>query len=66
MVSFCSLSVGGRVLIVVVIGIWLRHCLNGDQDQFDLDWPKIWHLPVIRRKRGADGAAAVVVGKKKA
>lgn len=51
------------VVVVVVIGIWLRHCLNGDQDQFDLDWPRLWNLPVIRRKRGANGAAVV---KKKA
>ncbi|KAH0603677.1 uncharacterized protein H6S33_007336 [Morchella sextelata] len=50
----------------IVYGIWLRHCLNGDQDQFDLDWPNLWNLPVIRRKRGAANGAAVVKKKKKA
>ncbi|KKY27591.1 putative alkaline ceramidase [Phaeomoniella chlamydospora] len=33
----------------IVWGIWLRHCLNGRQDEYELYWPKIWILPEIRR-----------------
>ena len=31
-------------------GIWLRHCLNGHQDEFRLHWPsKLFSLPMIVR-----------------
>ena len=33
----------------IVWGIWLRHCLNGEQDEFDLHWPTYWSLPEVRR-----------------
>lgn len=33
------------------IGIYLRHCLNGDQDKFDLIWPSVFTIAVIKRKR---------------
>ena len=28
-------------------GIWLRHCLNGRQDEFELYWPHAYSLPEI-------------------
>lgn len=35
-------------------GIWLRHCLNGQQDDFELLWPRIaTSIPVVVRKRTA-------------
>ena len=34
----------------IVLGIWLRHCLNGRQAEFSLIWPSIWtSLPEIVR-----------------
>jgi dihydroceramidase len=35
----------------LVWGIWLRHCLNGDQDRFELIWPHLYSLPVVVRRR---------------
>jgi dihydroceramidase len=31
----------------IVWGIWLRHCLNGRQDDFELSWPSIFSMPDI-------------------
>lgn len=50
---------GGLVLVkntvlTEVVGIWLRHCLNGDQDKFDLIWPSLFSLPDIRRKKALE------------
>ena len=32
--------------------IWLRHCLNGRQDEYTLYWPRIYSLPEIIRVEG--------------
>lgn len=32
----------------IVWGIWLRHCLNGKQDDYELVWPSLFSLPVIQ------------------
>ena len=33
-------------------GIWLRHCLNGRQDEFELHWPRLLSsIPVVIRRR---------------
>jgi dihydroceramidase len=35
-------------------GIWLRHCLNGKQDLYELRWPSMFaSIPVIVRRRGS-------------
>jgi dihydroceramidase len=35
----------------VVWGIWLRHCLNGKQDQFELVWPRlVTSMPLVVRR----------------
>lgn len=34
-------------------GIWLRHCLNGRQDEFKLKWPRLLSLPEIVRNEDA-------------
>ena len=43
----------------IVWGIWLRHCLNGRQDEYELLWPsKLASIPRIVRARGtSDGFA---------
>jgi len=31
-------------------GIWLRHCINGDQDQFEMVWPRlVTSFPTVER-----------------
>jgi dihydroceramidase len=37
-------------------GIWLRHCLNGRQEEFRLEWPHVWSLPEIVGAGHANGA----------
>lgn len=32
-------------------GIWLRYCLEGKQDEYELYWPSIWSIPDVRWKR---------------
>lgn len=35
----------------IVWGIWLRHCLNGRQDEFEMTWPSImFSFPRVERK----------------
>lgn len=31
----------------VVWGIWLRHCLNGRQEDFRLKWPSYFSIPEV-------------------
>lgn len=32
-------------------GLWLRHCLNGRQDEYELVWPNlVFSLPTVERK----------------
>ncbi|GLI75324.1 alkaline ceramidase ydc1 [Penicillium ochrochloron] len=35
--------------LYIVWGIWLRHCLNGRQDDFHLRWAHFWHFPEVIR-----------------
>ena len=35
--------------------IWLRHCLNGRQDEYDLKWPRLWYLPEVIRVQPLNG-----------
>ena len=38
-------------------GIWLRHCLNGRQDEVELQWPRlITSLPVIVQRDTMNGS----------
>ncbi|KAK5168093.1 alkaline ceramidase ydc1 [Saxophila tyrrhenica] len=30
-------------------GIWLRHCLNGRQDEFEMVWPAWWSVPRVEK-----------------
>jgi dihydroceramidase len=35
--------------LYIIWGIWLRHCLNGRQDDFHLRWAHFWHFPEVIR-----------------
>jgi hypothetical protein len=49
----------------IVWGIWLRHCLEGRSDEYELVWPSLWtSVPeVVRRSPSRNGAAVVPNGK---
>ena len=38
-------------------GIWLRHCLNGRQEDYELLWPRVFSMPEIVRKDVRHGSA---------
>lgn len=33
----------------IVWGIWLRHCLSGRQDEYELYWPRFYRWPDVVR-----------------
>ncbi|KAJ9668705.1 alkaline ceramidase ydc1 [Coniosporium apollinis] len=46
------LMTGVGAYFYIIWGIWLRHCLNRRQDEYDLVWPRvIGSLPVIERRQ---------------
>jgi len=47
------LMTGTGAYFDIVWGIWLRHCLNGRQDDFELSWPNIFSMPDIVPARPA-------------
>ncbi|KJY02154.1 alkaline dihydroceramidase like protein [Zymoseptoria brevis] len=50
------LMTGMGAYCYIVWGIWLRHCLNGRQDEYELVWPGLFtSLPAIERKREVVG-----------
>lgn len=53
------LMTGIGAYFYIVWGIWLRHCLNGRQDEFELIWPSVvTSFPRIERRRiAANGFA---------
>jgi hypothetical protein len=54
----------------IVWGIWLRHCLEGRSDEFELVWPSLWtSVPEVVRRRPSSsrsGTAAATVPNGKA
>jgi len=40
---------GTGAYFYLVWGIWLRRCLGGEQDEYDLYWPSIWSFPSVER-----------------
>ncbi|KAF2842445.1 alkaline ceramidase-like protein [Patellaria atrata CBS 101060] len=45
------LMTGTGAYFYIIWGIWLRHCLNGRQDEFELVWPRLFtSLPNIERR----------------
>ena len=55
------LMTGTGAYFYIVWGLWLRHCLNGRQDEFMLRWPRWMSLPAIERRKtpAGDGASSV-------
>ena len=43
---------GTGAYFYIIWGIWLRHCLNGRQEEYDLSWPRLFSLPEIVRSKG--------------
>ncbi|KAF2089062.1 alkaline ceramidase [Saccharata proteae CBS 121410] len=35
------LMTGTGAYFYIVWGVWLRHCLNGRQDEYEMDWPRV-------------------------
>lgn len=33
--------------LYIIWGIWLRHCLNEQQDEYHLRWAHFWHIPEV-------------------
>lgn len=50
--------------LYIVWGIWLRHCLNGRQDEYHLRWARIWHIPEVIRTSPPDTVNGVSRDKK--
>lgn len=47
----------------LVWGIWLHHCLNGKQDQFDLVWPRlVTSIPIVVRRSSVSHENGVANG----
>lgn len=59
------LMTGTGAYFYITWGIWLRHCLNGRQDEYDLSWPRVWSLPEIVRTKSLNGDARSDPSKKK-
>lgn len=60
------LLTGTGAYYFIVWGIWLRHCLNSRQEEYELVWPNVWTMPcVVRRRNGTvDGRAGGLEKKK--
>lgn len=56
------LMTGTGAYFYITWAIWLRHCLNGRQNEFDLVWPRVWSLPEIVRVKSSSGNGVAVNG----
>jgi len=43
------LMTGTGAYFYIQWGIWLRHCLNANQDNYELQWPRIFSIPAVVR-----------------
>ena len=59
------LMTGTGAYFYITWGIWLRHCLNGRQDEYELSWPRIWSLPEVVRTKSVNGDARYDPSKKR-
>lgn len=41
----------------IVWGIWLRHCLNYRQDEFELVWKGWTSMPVVVKRKNMTGSS---------
>ena len=58
------LMTGAGAYFYITWGIWLRHCLNGRQAEYDLNWPRLFSLPEVARKQSLNGHATEVIDRK--
>ncbi|KAL9055335.1 MAG: hypothetical protein Q9162_003642 [Coniocarpon cinnabarinum] len=50
------LMTGTGAYFYIVWGIWLRHCMNGKADEYELVWPRLLlSLPEVQLKRSPPG-----------
>jgi len=47
------LMTGTGAYYYIVWGVWLRHCLNYRQDEYELDWPNFWTMPQVIKRQEA-------------
>jgi len=49
---------GTGAYFYIVWGVWLRHCLNGREREYKLNWPSIFSLPeIVRNETYQNGSA---------
>lgn len=41
------LMTGTGAYYYIMWAIWLRHCLNGRQNEYEMRWPHVWSLPMV-------------------
>ena len=58
------LMTGTGAYFYIQWGIWLRHCLNGRQEEYDLMWPRLWSLPEVVGTKKANGEGGLYSTKK--
>lgn len=46
------LMTGTGAYFYIMWGTWLRHCLNGRQEEYELYWPHVWSLPDVVKVSG--------------
>lgn len=44
------LMTGTGAYFYIVWGIWLRHCLNDKQDDYEVHWPNLFTMPLVVRR----------------
>lgn len=49
------IGTGVGAYFFITWAVYLRHCLNGKQDQYELYWPRMMtSIPVVVKKDGPD------------
>jgi dihydroceramidase len=51
--SIRHLMTGTGAYYYIVWGVWLRHCLNYKQDEYELVWPNFWTMPDVVKRQDA-------------
>lgn len=52
--NYRHLGTGIGAYLYIIWGVWLRHCLNQRQEEYDLWWPHFWNFPEVVRKDSKD------------
>lgn len=50
--------------LYITWGIWLRHILDGEQEEYYLSWPHFWSFPGIVRTSTTKHSNGVATSKK--